>query len=189
MQTPSKRHLPIVGLVGLLVVAGAGSTVAYYQFVLSHPTTCAPPVHRLIFMTAIIYELGGFTVTKAAILNGTTMPAFDPIKGANLTGVNYQSYKLSDPLNKTINTNTGDTITLYIHSINANDTRQYGVTGHGFGTTANVVNGTSDTLLPFGKWTTITVAASSGGTFDFACTVACSDNHNKMRGSIVVGCG
>jgi plastocyanin len=140
-------------------------------------------------MTAIIYEIGGFTVTKAAILNGTLMPAFNPTNGANLTGVNYHSYRPSDPTNKTIDSNAGDTITLYIHSINANDTRQYGISGHGISTTANVVNGTSNTPLPFGKWSTLTVTVPTGGTFDYSCTVSCSDNHSKMKGSIVAGCG
>jgi hypothetical protein len=73
MQVP-KKHFPIVGLLGLLAVAAAGGGVYYYQFVLSHATVTYPPSHRLVFMTAIVQEEGGFHIFNTAFLNRRELP-------------------------------------------------------------------------------------------------------------------
>ncbi len=187
---PAKRHLPIVGLIGLVALAAAGGGIYYYQYIIPHAATCSPPVHRLIFMTAIIHEQGGFFVTNAAILNGT-MPKFDNINGANLTGVSPQYYRLADPTNHTIGGNPGDIMTLYIKSVNSTSPdQQPAIPGHGFAfTTSPEVNGTVPSLLPFGQWRTVTFTVTNAGTYSYACTIFCSKEHSQMTGSIVVGCG
>lgn len=187
MQASPKRHLPIVGLLGLLVVAGAGGTLAYYQYVVPHQPSCAAPVHRLIFMNAVIQELGGFTINSAAIVNGTALPKYDSTTSRwNFTGVQYQNYT-ADP--KTISANVGDTLTLYIVAKNVSDTRQYkGIPGHGF--TFNPVPSNSNVTLPatlaFNKLFTATFVVNQP--MSYACTIACSDKHSEMNGSISV-CG
>src|SRR5207244_9776459 len=158
MQVP-KKHFPIVGLIGLVVVAAAGGGVYYYQFVLSHATVTYLPSHRLVFMTAIIQEQGGFHITNTAFLNQTNLPSFDPSKGYNLTGVNYHNYQ-GESDNKTIDAHVGDTITFYILGMNAtspctttppNDC--WISTAHGFDIsgpgTVNVSNGVMPGTIPF----------------------------------------
>ena len=108
-----KKHFPIVGLLGLVVVAAAGGGIYYYQFVLSHTPVTFTPSHRIVFMTAIIQEQGGFHITNTAFLNQTNLPGFDPSKGYNLTGVDYHKYQ-GESDNKTIDAHVGDTITFYI---------------------------------------------------------------------------
>ncbi len=187
MQTPPKKHLPIVGLLGLLVVAGAGGTLAYYQYIVPHQPSCAPPVHRLIFMSAVIQELGGFTINSAATVNGTALPTYNAATSRwNFTGVVYQNYT-ADP--KTISANVGDTLTLYIIAKNVSDARQYkGIPGHGFGLTPVPSNSnvTFPATLAFNKLFAATFVVTHP--MSYACTIACSDKHSEMNGSISV-CG
>jgi len=188
LQAP-KKHLPVVGLLGLVVIAAAGGTVYYYQF--ASPHTHAVPSHRLVFMTAVIQELGGFHVNNTAYLNQTTLPAFDNSKGYNLTGVKFQDYLPSYSDNKTINANAGDTITFYIHAVDGSGHgfSQYG-SNHGFtidGPTVSVAAG--DALpgtIPFGKWYSVTVTFVTAGSYIYRCNIFCSDQHPFMQGNIVV---
>src|SRR5437867_5763290 len=121
MQLP-KRHLPVVGLLGLIVIAAAGGTVYYYQFLTPHGVSRGTPVHRLVFMKATVFEEGGFSITNTAYLNQTNLPDFNASKGYNLTGVKYQNYKSSPNDNKTVYANSGDTLTFYILGENATHT-------------------------------------------------------------------
>src|SRR2546422_10137110 len=109
MQVP-KKHFPIVGLLGLVVVAAGGGGVYYYQFVLSHATVTYTPSYRLVFMTAIVQEEGGFHVYNTAFLNQSNLPKFNATAGANMTGVSYQKYQ-ADSQNKTIACHAADTLT------------------------------------------------------------------------------
>ncbi len=191
MQIP-KKHLPAVGLLGLVVIAAAAGSVVYFQYVAPPPTRCGlNPVHRLVFMGAIIKELGGFNIHNAAILTQLTVPLFSNTTGANLTGVKYQNYKTMD--NTTIFGNVGDTITLYIRSINANDSRQISsASGHGFtiDTTVNVLNGTvPENNLAWGTWYTVTFQVPKVVTSTYHCTQFCSQQHPSMNGGFVAGCG
>src|SRR6266704_4999644 len=132
MQMP-KKHFPIVGLLGLIVVAAAGGGVYYYQFVLSHATITYPVSHRLVFMTAIVQEEGGFHITNTAFLNQSNLPRFNATSGANMTGVNYQRYQ-GESNNRTIDAHVGDMITFYIFGENAtsSDPALHASTGRGF---------------------------------------------------------
>src|SRR5690349_12079769 len=105
MQVP-KRHLPVVGLLGLIVIAATGGTIYYYQFLTPHQSSHGPPSHRLVFMTAIVYEEGGFKFYDTAYLNQTSLPSFNASNGGpSLIGVKYQNYKPSSTDNQTINAN------------------------------------------------------------------------------------
>src|SRR5207247_9141034 len=106
MQVP-KKHFPIVGLIGLVVVAAASGGVYYYQFVLSHATVTYLPSHRLVFMTAIVQEEGGFHITNTAFLNQSNLPKFNSTSGASMTGVNYTNYR-GESDNITIEAHVGD---------------------------------------------------------------------------------
>jgi plastocyanin len=202
MQVP-KKHFPIVGLLGLVVVAAAGGGVYYYQFLLSHGTVTYAPSHRLVFMTAIVQEEGGFHIFNTAFLNQTTLPKFNATKGgANMTGVTYQKYQgRSD--NKTIDAHVGDTITFYIFGENAtsSDSALHVSKGHGFdiigsgsitvNTSANspgILGGTNpaNPPIPFGKWYSVTVTFNSAGSYTYLCSIVCSPLHGNMNGQIVV---
>src|SRR5437879_12659421 len=102
IQAP-KKHLPVVGLLGLVIIAAAGGTIYYYQFATPH--THGTPAHRLVFMTAVIQELGGLHIHNTAYLNQTTLPAFDNANGYNLTDVQFQHYLPSPSDTTTINPN------------------------------------------------------------------------------------
>jgi plastocyanin len=188
IQAP-KKHLPVVGLLGLVIIAAAGGTIYYYQFATPH--THGTPAHRLVFMTAVIQELGGFHINNTAFLNQTTLPAFDNTNGYNLTGVKFQDYLPSHSDNKTINANTGDTITFYIHGV---DGSGHGITqssnAHGFeidGPTVSVApGGVLPGTIPFGQWYTVTVTFTTAGSYIYRCSVVCSQQHEFMMGSIVV---
>jgi plastocyanin len=203
MQAPTKKHFPVVGLLGLVVVAAAGGGVYYYQFVLSHATVTFAPSHRLVFMTAIVQEEGGFHVTNTAFLNQTNLPAFNATAGAgNMTGVKYQKYQgRSD--NKTIDAHVGDTITFYVYGENAtsSDPALHVSKGHGFdiigsgsftvNTSANspgILGGTNpaNPPIPFGKWYSVTVTFNSAGSYTYLCSIVCSPLHGNMNGQIVV---
>jgi plastocyanin len=196
MQVP-KKHFPIVGLIGLVVVAAAGGGIYYYQFVLSHTPVTFAPSHRLVFMTAIIQEQGGFHITNTAFLNQTNLPSFDSSKGYNLTGVNYHNYT-GETDHKTIDAHVGDTITFYILGVNATSpcnttpaNECWLSTAHGFDISGpgnvNVSNGgVLPGTIPFGKWYTVTVTFNVGGSYSYFCTIACSPQHTAMNGNIAV---
>jgi plastocyanin len=201
MQVP-KRHFPIVGLLGLVVVAAAGGGVYYYQFVLPHATVTYAPSNRLVFMTAVVQEEGGFHITNTAFLNQTNLPAFNATTGANMTGVNYQKYR-GESDNKTIDAHVGDTITFYIFGVNAtsSDPNLHLSKGHGFDilgsgsfsvvsspNSPGILGGTSPSNppIPFGKWYSVTVTFKSAGSFTYQCSVVCSPLHGNMNGQIVV---
>ena len=190
MQVP-KKHIPIVGLLGLVVVAAAGGGIYYYQFVLPHTTLTFAPSHRLIFMTAIVQEEGGFHITNTAYLNQTGLPGFDTSNGYNLTGVKYQNYSTQSD-NRTIQAHIGDTVTFYVKAENAtsSDPSLHASLAHGFTIqgpgTFTVDNGVMPATIPFGKWFTVTVTFTSGGSFTYFCTVPCSPLRGNMNGQIVV---
>lgn len=187
----SKRHLPIVGLLGLVVIAAAGGSVYYYQFLHPPNTSCGAPSHRLVFMTAIIQELGGFQITNGAYLNQTTDPAFNKTAGPSLVGVRHQNYTAPSD-HKTINANVGDTITLYIYGINATDSRQFaGIPGHGFTLSPSIqpTSGGFPGTIPLGGWYSVTFVVTQAGTYVYFCTIPCSNGHGNMNGNMVVSCG
>ena len=190
----TKRHLPVVGLLGLVVIAAAGGTVYYYQFLTPHQPSCGVPFHRLVFMTAEIQEVGGFKVYNTAFLNQSSLPGFNATNGPRLAGVTLKDYKPSSADNKTINLNVGDEVTFYIHSINASDSRQVS-TSHGFqisGAPMTVVDGTlpqAGAVIPFGTWFSVTIRFDTAGAYIYFCTVVCSALHGSMNGNISVSCG
>jgi len=187
VQLP-KRHLPVVGLIGLIVIAAAGGTVYYYQFLTPHEVSHIVPAHRLIFMTAIVFEEGGFSITNTAYLNQTSLPAFSASNGYNLTGVNYHNYKSSD--NKTVYVNTGDTLTFYIHGENATHTAPLYSDHHSFSidilpAPITVLDGQVGGNIYFNSWYTVTFKINGPGTYEFRCLVPCSNGHSSMYGNIV----
>jgi plastocyanin len=190
MQVP-KRHLPVVGLLGLVVIAAAGGGIYYYAYVSPLNTSCGTASHRLFFMTAVIFELGGFQITNGAYLNQTTAPTFNATMGPSLAGVKHQNFTAPSD-HKTINAIVGDTITLYIYGVNASDPRQFsGIAGHGFtmSPSVNVQSGTMPGTIPLGKWFTVTFTVTQAGTYSYFCTIPCSNGHGSMTGSMVVSCG
>ena len=195
MQVP-KKHFPTVGLVALVLVAATGGSIFYYQFVLSPSAACGvAPVHRIIFMKAIIHELGGFSITNAAILKQPGLPKFSNSTGPNLGNVTYSDYKTSD--NSTIQGNEGDIVTLYIKAVSTNDTgpppkQDPGATGHGFAIDAAVTalsGAVPNNNIAWGMWYTVTVQLpASFVTSTYHCTQFCSAEHPKMNGGLSVGC-
>jgi len=201
MQVP-KKHFPIVGLLGLVVVAAAGGGVYYYQFVLSHATVTYTPANRLVFMTAIVQEEGGFHITNTAFLNQTNLPAFNATTGANMTGVKSQKYQ-GESDNKTIDAHVGDTITFYVFGENttSSDPNLHLSKGHGFDilgggsftvksspNSPGILGGTnpSNPPIPFGKWYSVTITFNEAGSYTYQCSVNCSPLHFMMNGHIVV---
>jgi plastocyanin len=203
MQVP-KRHFPVVGIVGLIVIAAAGGGIYYYQFIIPHVTSTYTPVHRLVFMTAEIVEGStnkhGFTVYGASYLNQSSLPGFNESDGPALNGVKYTNYTVSSSTE--IDARVGDTITLYIQGINDTTTMcgsslcQFpGIPGHGFAIsgpgTVTVDSGTlpcsqPSCAIPLGGWYTVTVAFQTAGTYTYFCTIVCSGLHGSMTGSIVI---
>jgi len=198
MQVP-KKHFPIVGLLGLMVVAAAGGGVYYYQFVLSHATITYTPSHRLVFMTAIVQEEGGFHVFNTAFLNQSNLPQFNATAGANMAGVNYQKYQ-GESNNKTIDAHVGDKVTFYILAKNATstDSNLHLTNAHSFdisGTGSLTVDSSANSpgilpsgRIPFTTWYSVTVTFNSAGTYTYLCTfvTVCSTMHGFMTGLIVV---
>jgi plastocyanin len=176
-------------LLGLVVIAAAGGGIYYYEYVSPPGTSCGVASHRLFFMTAVIFELGGFQITNGAYLNQSTAPAFNATSGPSLVGVKHQNYTAPSD-HKTINAIVGDTITLYIYGVNSTDPRQFaGIAGHGF-TISPSVNGQFGTgTIPLGKWYTVTFTVTQAGTYAYFCTIPCSNGHGSMTGSMVVSCG
>jgi FtsP/CotA-like multicopper oxidase with cupredoxin domain len=196
LQVPKKKHFPTVGLLGLVLVAAAGGSIFYYQFVLSPSASCGiTPVHRIIFMRAIIHERGGFSVTNAAVLKQAALPSFSNSTGPDLGNVTYADYKTAD--NSTIQGNEGDTVTLYIKAISTNDTgappkQDVGATGHGFAIDAsvNVLSGAvPNNNIAWGTWFTVTFQfPATAVSSTYHCTQFCSAEHPQMRGGLSVGC-
>ncbi len=188
MQVP-KRHLPVVGLIGLIVIGATGGTIYYYQFLTPHGVSRAPPAHRLIFMTAIVFEEGGFSITNTAYLNQTSLPAFNSTLGPSLAPpVKYQNYKVSD--NKTVYVNTGDTLTFYIFGKNATHTAPLYNNHHSFSidimpVPVSVTDGLLGGNIFFNSWYTVTIKINGPGTYEFRCLVPCSNGHSQMYGNII----
>jgi plastocyanin len=189
----SRRHLPIVGLLGLAVVVAAGGGVYYYQFVVSHVAPSYVASHRMIFINATIVEASsnghGFEIFNLAYLNQSSLPTFSAGQGANLTGVKYSNYK-GESDNSTIDAHPGDTITFYIYSKSepASSGQISGIAGHGFevdSASGSVV--IPNTTLTFGQWFEFTYTFSQSGTYIYRCTIFCSNMHPKMFGNISVG--
>jgi len=197
MQVP-KRHLPVVGLLGLIVIAAAGGTVYYYQFFTPHQTTHGPISHRLIFMTATVYEEGGFRIYDTAYLNQTSLPSadlagksFNASIGPVLAGLNYTNYKPTSTDNQTINANVGDTLTFFIRGVNATHTAPLFSDHHGFTIDiqpqpVTVTDGQLGGNILFGKWYTVSFTVSAAGLYEYRCTVFCSNGHPQMFGNIIV---
>jgi plastocyanin len=203
MQVP-KRHFPIVGILGLIVVAAAGGGIYYYQFVIPHSTSTYNPVHRLVFMSAVIVEGSnnqhGFSVYGASYLNQSTLPNFNESAGPSLAGVTHTNYTVSSSTE--IDARVWDTVTFYIHGINdtttmcgANPCQFSGISGHGFAISGpGAVKVDSGTLpcsqpscaIPLGGWYTVTVTLQTAGTYTYFCTIVCSPGHGNMTGNIVV---
>lgn len=203
MQVP-KKHLPLVGILGLVVIAAAGGGVYYYQFIVPHASNNYTPVHRLVFMTAIIVEGSsnghGFSVYGASYLNQSTLPNFNESNGPVLVGVQHTNYTFSSSTE--IDARVGDTITFYIHGINDTTTmcgprlcQTPGIPGHGFAISGpGAVSPDSGTLpcglpscsIPFGGWYTVTITLRTAGTYTYLCYIPCSPQHGNMVGSIVV---
>ena len=190
MQVP-KRHLPVVGLLGLIVIAAAGGTVYYYQFLTPHQSTHGPPSHRLIFMTAIVEEEGGFKFYDIAYLNQTSLPAFNATAGPSFAGLKYQNYKPSSTDNRTIDANVGDSITFYIKGVNATHTAPLFSNHHGFTIDimpqpVTVTDGQLGGNIFFNSWYTVTFTVNAAGLYEYRCTVFCSNGHTQMYGNIIV---
>ena len=194
MQVP-KKQFPAVGLVTLVLIGAAAGAVYYYQFVVPHAGTCGAPVHRLVFLKAIIYEAGGFSITGAAILNETgpppptasnqTYPVF------NFTGVKFTNYTVNNP--KAIEAFVGDSITVYMLSVSTGSPQwppspSQGL-GHGFGVDQFKIP-QEIRLVEWGAWGSTTFIADREGVSTFRCLHDCSPLHGQMTGSLTVsGCG
>ncbi|HVH16080.1 MAG TPA: hypothetical protein VNA15_10245 [Candidatus Angelobacter sp.] len=196
MQAP-KKHLPIVGILGLIAVAAAGGGVYYYQFILSHASPALTPSHRLVIINATVVENSavapnghGFEIKNTAYLNQSTLPSFDVNSGPNMTGVKFTNYQGNSD-NSTINANPGDTITFYIYAVSASQPPQVaGILGHGFSispTPDKVIGGPIPGVINFGHWYSVTATFTNAGTYLYSCTIFCSNGHPNMHGNIVVG--
>ena len=192
---PQKKHFPIVGLVTLVVIAAAGGSSYYYQYYTPHTTGCGTSVHRVFFMTAIVQEQGGFNITREAIWNqrSAALPtATNSTAPLNFTGVQLTDLTVTNP--KTISANIGDTITIYMASVNGTIPPQYSPNppasglGHGFGID-NYQIPSPILLASYGARGSTTFTFQGGGTF--RCLHQCSPNHGIMTGSLSVGasCG
>jgi plastocyanin len=208
MQVP-KKHFPVVGIVGLIVIAAAGGGIYYYQFVIPHVTSTYTPIHRLVFMTATIVEGSanghGFAIYGAAYLNQSILPGFNQSYGPVLTPpVKYTNYTVSSSTE--IDARVGDNVTFYIRGINDTSTictfpsgpapcQTPGIPGHGFAMSGpSPVTVDSGTLpcgepscaIPLGGWYTVTVTFQTAGTYTYFCYIPCSPQHGIMDGSVVV---
>jgi plastocyanin len=179
------------------VIVAAGGGIYYYQFVVPHETVTHVPVHRLVWMNAIVVEDStnghGFEITRLAYLNQSTLPKFTASSGANMTNVSIMNYTGNSD-NRTISAFAGDTITFYIFGINSPQTTT--TIGHGFQISGpgnvQVIDGslcdgsTCGTPIAFGQWFTVTVKLTATGTYIYFCTIVCSGRHGDMNGSIEV---
>jgi plastocyanin len=163
-------------------MAAAGGGVYYYAYLHAPSSSCGVPSHRLIFMTAVIFEQGGFQIKNGAFLNQSDVP-FNATAGPNLAGAKYHNYTTSG---NTINAVVGDTVTLYIYGTNSTDPAQFGgLIGHGFSMSPYVSSGT----IPLGKWYSVTFTVTQAATYPYFCTIPCSNKHGLMTGNMVVSCG
>ena len=200
MQVP-KKQFPAVGLVTLVLIGAAAGAVYYYQFVVPHARTCGLPVHRIIFLKALVQEapFNGFSIISAAILNQTS--AAPPVAAnytsqdprLNFTGVKFTNYTVTNP--KTIEANVGDTVTVYMLAVNATIPPQYAPIppalglGHGFGVDQFKIPNELR-LVKWGTWGSTTFTVTSEGSATYRCLHLCSDSHGSMIGSLAVsGCG
>ncbi len=208
MQVP-KKHLPVVGILGLIVIAAAGGGIYYYQYIIPHLRSTYVPVHRLVFMTAVIVEGSsnghGFSVTGAAYLNQSTLPTFNESYGPVLAGVKYTNYTVSSSTE--IDVGVGDNVTFYIRGINDTSTLCPGPTqgsmvpcqvdklpGHGFAISGpapvKVDNGTLPCSMPcdipLNGWYTVTVTFQTAGVYEYFCAIFCSPGHPSMDGTVSV---
>jgi plastocyanin len=191
LQVP-KRHIPLVGILGIIVIVAAGGGIYYYQFVVSHTAATYVPSHRLVFINATIVEVSpnghGFEITNTAFLNQSNLPSFSSSSGPNMTGLQHTDYQGNSD-NSTISIHPGDTVTFYIFSKSVSDPRQaMGIAGHGFSISSpsgSVL--VPSTTLTFGQWFTITVTFPDSGTYTYQCTIFCSNGHPMMRGNIQSG--
>lgn len=191
----SKKHFPAVGLLSLVLIGVAAGSIYYYQFVVPEARVCATPVHRLIFMEALIQEspFNGFRITSAAIWNETSLPpppaanytSQDP--RLNFTGVQFTNYTVTD--SKVIEANAGDTITVYMTSVSVTSSDQYSTAlGHGFGVVQFAIPDPMQ-LVEWGRLGSTTFTVSTEGFSTFRCLHVCSDDHGLMTGSLAVsGC-
>jgi hypothetical protein len=199
-QAPGpKKHLPAVGIIGLVLIAAAFGSVYYTQFLVSHSTAClVVPEHRLYLMQAIIHERGGFTVQGIYKLNSTAapLPPFSNVTGPRITSQNAtQLAPLPDP--SLVFGSVGDTITLYIHPVSTNESsvQVSGLRGHGFDTDSktfiSITNSTipNSTQINFGGWYTLSFQITGQGTTKYRCTQTCSNEHPQMNGDLRAGCG
>ena len=199
-QTPSpKKHMPAVGIIGLVLIAAALGSVYYTQFVVSHSTAClVAPEHRLYVMQAIIHERGGFQVQAVYKLNSTAapLPPFSNVTGPKITSRNAtQLAPLPDP--SLVFGSVGDTITLYIHPVSSNESTVQlpGLQGHGYDIDSksfiSITNSTipKSNLINFGNWYTVSFQIVGQGTTKYRCTQTCSNEHPQMNGDLRAGCG
>ena len=195
MQVP-KKQFPAVGLLSLVLIGAAAGSIYYYQFVVPHVKTCGAPVHRFIFMKAIIEEQGGFSITGAAILNETGLPppaaSNQTYPAFNFTAVKFSNYTVNNP--KAIEAFVGDTITVYILSVStgppqwAPSAPSQGL-GHGFGVDQFKIP-KEIRLIQWGTWGSTTFKVDREGLATFRCLHDCSPAHGLMTGSLVgSGCG
>jgi len=192
LQVP-KKHFPIIGLIGLVLVGAAAGSIYYYQFVIpQNAVVCGAPAHRIIVLNAVIHELGGFQIKDAAYLNQTALPSFTNQTGPMLNNtVRYTNYTVAN--NNTIEVNPGDNITIYYHSIDASpDSRQQVFNGGGHGFFLGDLNIQKDVIHwgtgPQGDWWSVTFTAPAPGSHQFRCNNFCSAEHGSMTGSMSV-CG
>lgn len=200
-----KRHIPVVGIIGIIVIAASGGGIYYYQFVLTHAMNTYVPVHRLVFMTSQIVEGSanghGFTVYGESYLNQSTLPNFNSTAGPTLAGVKLTNYTVSS--STIVDARVGDTITFYIRGINdtttmcgSNPCQVKGIPGHGFAISGPgpviVQNGgilpcgTPNCSIPFNGWYSLTITVQTSGTYTYFCYIPCSPLHGIMEGSIQV---
>ena len=183
-----------MGLLSLVLIGAAAGSIYYYQFIVPQAKNCAAPVHRVIFMRALVQEtpFNGFAITGAAILNETGSPlpvaanytSQDP--RLNFTGVRLENYTVTSP--RTIEANVGDRITIYVLAVNATIPPQYSsALGHGLGidqfSIPNPIR-----VVRWGTWASITFTVTNEGVSTYRCLHSCSDQHASMTGSLVVGC-
>jgi len=199
-----KRHIPAVGIIGLVLIIVATGGIFHTQFLHPPNTTCTvAPIHRVYVMSAIIQDLQGYQVLAIYQTNITgTIPTNSSGVPSTFNNGNFTNLPARTD-SKEVYGNPGDLITIFIRSTNSTDSRQYtGIPGHGFDFTdnsfmrnLNVTGGSgtasqpTPTVLAFGKWVTMTFQIAAQGSGGFFCTVSCSDQHQNMKGTLRAGCG
>ncbi len=194
----SKKHFPVVGLLSLVLIGVAAGSVYYYQFVVPQARTCAPPVHRVILMRALIQESGGFSIVGFGLWNETSLPppaanytSQDP--RLNFMGVRFTNTTVTNL--KMIEANVGDTITVYMLSVNTTNPLQWPPNpprqglGHGFDIDQFAIPNVMR-LVTWETWGSTTFTVAREGFATYRCFHDCSPAHGQMTGSLAVsGCG